>query len=108
MMEGALQICWSAGFPSIGLSLRTEARIQRHPLQSFFEQLYDYYTLKEITSKYQDPIKKQKRDHKLEVAQNLMLEYFDSGKASPDDVDEEGRTLLHVSVLLFFLLLMSH
>ena len=94
VLEGILEIYQSSVYPSLGISLRTEARVKVHPLNSFFRKLYFSYLGVMATSRHPDPVKRQ--DYLLSVAQRMLVYSFSSGDASPDDVDSQGRTLLHV------------
>ena len=91
VMEGVLKICWSSTNPSLGVSLRAVRRVEEHPLWSFFADFNQFVRAIPINS---DTIKRQ--DYLLGVAQKVLLNCFDSGRASPDDVDSYGCTLLYV------------
>ena len=93
-LEFTLLICQSSGCPSVGISLRTEARVKVLSLCSFFRKLYVSYTYPEGKSKYKSSLERQ--DYLFNLARKMLLHAFQSGNASPDDVDSERRTLLHV------------
>lgn len=83
--------------PATGISLRTEARVKVLPLFSFFKKLYGSHLRSKGDSRTQ-PSSMKKQDYLISVTRKMLLQAFQSGSASPDDVDEQGRTLLHVGV----------
>ena len=92
LIEFSFNIKWTSWFPSIGISLKTEARVKTLPLYPFFRDLYWKLRRDHIR-----PIPKEKQDRLFSLARKMLLQAYQSGNASPQDVDENGRTLLHVS-----------
>ena len=83
--------------PAIGISLRIEARVKVLPLYSFFWKLYHSY-LYSKRDYINGPSSTKTHDYLISVTRKMLLQAFQSGSASPDDVDGQGRTLLHVGV----------
>ena len=78
----------------LGILTQTDRRVRNHHLESFFNDLYwsqsrNYKSLDEL----------------VKIAHKQLWNSFNSGLASPSDVDDEGRTLLHVSLcfLIYYL-----
>lgn len=88
--------CGAGGF-SMGLLVRTYGEVQRHPLESFFQDLYQRWRYKNGSHKPSHGNKTQ--DALLRLTQRELWRAFNTGVASPNDVDKDGRTLLHVSKL---------
>ena len=80
---------------SITTGLRTERRVKTLPLYSFFNDLYDRLH----KSDHRSESLLERRQYLLSVARKVLSQAFQAGRASPDDVDAQGRTLLHVSIL---------
>lgn len=109
MVEFAFLLKWTSGFPSLGISLRTEVRVKVLPLYRFFQRLYDTHlrqrkihptTSTRVQTYSLEPVSKEKQDYLFSVARKMLLQAYQSGNASPQDVDGKGRTLLHVRVHL--------
>jgi hypothetical protein len=94
-LEFAILLQRSSRGPAVGVSLRTEARVKVLPLFSFFRRLYDSHLHPKGNSRTQ-ALSMKRQDYLISVARKLLLQAFHSGGASPDDVDSQGRTLLHV------------
>ncbi|KAH8586075.1 ankyrin repeat-containing domain protein, partial [Bisporella sp. PMI_857] len=92
-----------AGGYSIAFGLRTSRMVRKLPLESFFRDLYRdrWHRNKKVSRhSYITAIYNMKEQNKLlKVIERQLLEAFNSGKASPDDVDKDGRTLLHATSL---------
>jgi hypothetical protein len=88
---------WNSAFPSLGFLLKTEARVQVLPLHSFFKKLYEVFLYQHNS---RELVSEEEQDYLFSVAQKMLLQAYQSKTASPQDVDEEGRTLLHVRVHL--------
>ena len=87
MLEFTLLICQNLRCPSIGISLRTEARVKVLPLHSFFRKLYSFRLSAKRSFKLQTSLERQ--DYLLSVARRMLILAFRSGEASP---------LLHVGL----------
>jgi hypothetical protein len=86
---------------SMGMLLRTYRRVQKHPMESFFKDLYRQRRHKH-GSKY--PSYDDKAQYALvRLTQRELWRAFNSGIASPNDVDSHGKTLLHVSICCLYL-----
>lgn len=108
LLSGKLEVMFlfvlASGFPSIGISLRLEARCKVLPLSSFFRKLYYTYLYRKIRlttspGSFVYPrklVSKEKQDYLLSVARKQILQAYQSGSASPQDVDRTGKNLLHV------------
>ena len=87
-------------FPSIGVNLRIQRRIENHPLEYEISEIL-CYRWRRFQGSAKDGVKRwQNRSdlhfHMYEGLRKMLLQAFDSGLAHPDDVDSEGCTLLHV------------
>lgn len=88
----------SSGVPSIRASLRTQNRVKSLPLHAFFLDVYgDGERLFRLKRKTKFP-SREKQDYLFSVAQRLLVQSFYAGDASPNDIDEQGQTLLHVGL----------
>jgi hypothetical protein len=109
MVELEFLIGWTSVFPSLGVSLRTEARVKILPLYGFFRGLYKNHLRQRkiypATSTRGQCysmvlVSKEKQDYLFSVARKTILKAYQSGNASPQDVDKKGRTLLHARIHL--------
>ena len=88
---------YGAGGFSIGISLGTNTIVDSHPLESFF---CDFYGLRPYRHQHKTrshPYPTKTQDQLVDVAHKKLWEVFQSGRASPNDVDKNGATLIHVS-----------
>lgn len=108
-IDMAFLLKWLSGSPSLNISLRTENRREVLPLYSFFRKLYEVYLwpykINSITttgsqSYSLEPVSKERQNYLFSVARKLVLQAYHSGDASPQDVDAQGRNLLHVRIIL--------
>jgi hypothetical protein len=105
IIEFAFLLKWTSGFPSLGISLRAEARVKVLPLYRFFRRLYGARlrqpkihpnTSTRFQSYSREPVSKAKQDYLFSVARKMLLQAYQSRNASPQDIDAQGWTLLHV------------
>ncbi|KAH8590623.1 hypothetical protein B0O99DRAFT_675868 [Bisporella sp. PMI_857] len=100
LVKLSFEAIYGAGGCSISFGLRTSRIVHKLPLKSFFYDLYRYRSPRNQKILYwghHNRIYNRKKQNKLlRVVHRKLLEAFNSGKASPDDVDEYGWTLLHL------------
>jgi hypothetical protein len=92
---------YGAGGLSIGCLLRTYRSVHKHPLESFFLDIYFPERRRYRSSRFSDNDKS--RDALIRLTQRELLHAFNTGIASPNDVDRDGWTLLHVSIFYLYL-----
>ena len=83
---------FGAGGLSFGFLTQTDRRVDRHHLDPFFGDLYDTQLCRD--NKYDD----KDIDRMVKLAYRQLWASFNSGLASPYDVDSKGNNLLHVSL----------
>lgn len=88
---------YGAGGFSIGISLGTNTIVRSHPLESFFQDIYGLRPYRHQHKIRAHPYSIETQDHLINVAHKKLWEVFQSGRASPNDVDKYGGTLIHVS-----------
>ncbi|KAH6665505.1 hypothetical protein B0J14DRAFT_569108 [Halenospora varia] len=97
LVKLSFQATCGAGGLSIGVSLRMCRRIQKHPLDSFFKDLYHLPRRhRHMYSKTSD--NKRTRDDLLRLTRRELMRTFNAGIASPEDVDYQGRNLVHLQL----------
>jgi hypothetical protein len=91
--------CGAGGF-SMGLLLQTYRKVKRHHLDSFFHDIYhlERHRHRSVKPSYDSKT----RDALFRFTQRELWRAFNSGIASPNDVDSNGRTLLHVSAFYLY------
>ncbi|KAH8655008.1 hypothetical protein BGZ60DRAFT_435416 [Tricladium varicosporioides] len=95
LVKLSFQATHGAGGLSIGVSIRTCNQIQKHPLDSFFRDIYFCERRNRDMSRESSDNKKT-RDYICTLIRRELIRTFDAGIASPDDVDCQGKTLLHL------------
>jgi hypothetical protein len=86
----------SAGGFSMGMLLRTYRRVRNHSLEPFFRDLYRQSQKRSRPFPYDEKA----QDILFRIAQKEIWRAFNSGAASINDVDRNGRGLIHVSIIL--------
>ena len=83
---------FGAGGLSLGILTQTDRRVKWHHLDSFFNDLYD------TSYRRDDKYDEKDIDRMVKLAHRQLWTSFNSGLASPYDVDSDGDNLLHVSL----------
>jgi hypothetical protein len=104
LLKLSFEATYGAGGLSMGFLLRTFRRIQTHPLKSFFHDLYRQERHRHGHRSSKPSYNNKTRDALLRLTQRELLHAFNTGIASPNDVDCKGRTLLHVTLFYLYLL----
>ena len=84
---------FGSGGLSLGVLTQTDRRVQEHHLRLFFDELPG---MLDRDNKSLDQV--------VKIAHKQLWTSFNSGVASPSDVDERGRTLLHVSLCFLYII----
>jgi hypothetical protein len=84
------------GAPSIRVSLRTQTRVKRLPLHSFFMDIYGRRSRENQLLQGKKAPSKEEQLRLASIARKLLLQRLYAGDAAPNYIDAQGQTLLHV------------
>lgn len=84
------------GAPSIQFSLRTQTRLKRLPLHSFFMDIYGRRSRRSQLLQGKKAPSEEEQLRLASIARKLLLQSLYAGDVAPNYIDARGQTLLHV------------
>jgi hypothetical protein len=97
LIDLSAKAAYGVGTVSNTFQLRVSARVKKHQLEPFFRDIYRQRNLRNRCSYRENPYDADRQDALVRIAHKKLWENFNSGAASPNDVDETGQTLIQVS-----------